>query len=108
MMRSFLMSMLDLAGLRSVGVVKKINWEAFVILAPSGPMVIILTRDSPVEGLRPLAWEEEAVRAPRPARALSLCTSIHSKGFPGRNCMLSKSLVMVSIAVRARVVVRTS
>ena len=38
--------MLDLAGLRSVAVVKKTNWEAFVILAPSGPMVIRFTRAS--------------------------------------------------------------
>ena len=101
------MSMLDLAGLRSVAVVKKTNWEAFVILAPSGPMVIRFTRASFREEERPF-FLETLVFPARETKSLSRCTSIHSKGFPERNCMLSKSLVMVSMAVRASVVVRTS
>ena len=101
------MSILDLAGLRSVAVVKKTNWEAFVILAPSGPMVIRFTRASFREEERPF-FLETLVFPARETKSLSRCTSIHSKGFPERNCMLSKSLVMVSMAVRASVVVRTS
>ena len=104
MMRSFRMSMLDLAGLRSVAVVKKTNWEAFVILAPSGPMVIRFTRASFREEERPF-FLETLVFSARETKSLSRCTSIHSQGFPGRN---AKSLVMVSMAVRASVVVRTS
>ena len=101
------MSMLDLAGLRSVAVVKKINWEAFVILAPSGPMVIRFTRAS-FRAEEPPFFLDAVVLVARETRSLSRCTSIHSKGLPARNCMLSKSLVMVSMAVRASVVVRTS